>query len=135
MANLILLHIPCSFMLPPGEEKDGILAIHFSLALYHLCPQSSLLWAPDTNDVQDSGTMVPDATMAQWCHNDAWCIALLSLTMHHASSHHWEPLFLLPHHSPVFTFSALRSSLALSAHLCISRPHPHPHLESGPATP
>lgn len=102
------------FHVPSVEEKEGILAIHF-FVLY-LPPLSPLL----------SGHQILMVYRIL-----AEPIALLSLTLYHSLTHHQDPLFLLPHHSPMFTFSALRSSLVLSpvcAFLC-------PSLESGPAMP
>ena len=82
------------------EEKEGIPDIYFSLALFFLSPQPSLLWTPDTGGVQGSGG-----------------------AHYPPLPNHGPPIKLspgapfpsAPQRGPVFTFPALPSGWALSA--------------------
>lgn len=94
-------------MLPPVEETEGILAIHFSPALFlpSLQPPSS-------------GHQILTV-----CKILTEPITHCSLILHHPSSYHWEPLFLLPP-APItllcLPFQPFHLIWPYQPHLCIS---------------
>ena len=89
------------------EEKEGIPDIYFSLALFFLSSQPSLLWTPDTGGVQGSGgphyPPLPD-------HGPP-------------IKYHREPLFLLPLNTVLYLhFQPFHQVGPYQPSLCISLP-------------